>query len=299
MESILSRLANMFKLSEENIENIFNTVRKIRMAFLDVECAFDYLETSYNSDPVESQIIALEQELKVQSHTKIYKTMESKDLENAAEVFLYLKACPVHLKPWILFYEELFETKSPEEILLTLNRISKGSYAATPESNFSSNMAKKLLRKARTLFSLQSKELKSQQTKNRPFINHPVHIVTEENKTSPSALIPFCELGGNMTTLGTKMDQFDIPVCKSFQTKIFNSQLCYEVDLNLLSQKQNIEKEIKSGFAFIMDYNEDRQMTPDKDDKMTDDGGLGLVSSIVETDHNQDATIYVNTIGIN
>ena len=40
-------------------------------------------------------------------------------------------------------------------------------------------------------------------------------------------------------------------------------------------------------------------MTPDKDDKMTDDGGLGLVSSIVETDHNQDATIYVNTIGIN
>ena len=43
--------------------------------------------------------------------------------------------------------------------------------------------------------------------------NHPVHIVTEGGRMSPSAFIPFCELGGNMSLMGIKIDQFDVPVC--------------------------------------------------------------------------------------
>ena len=96
-------------------------------------------------------------------------------------------------------------------------------------------------------------------------INHPVHIVTKSKQLSPSAFIPFCELGGNMSAMGVKIDQFDDPVCDSFQAKILNDQICYEIDLSTFKKgKENIEKELDLGFSFLMDYNEDRQVKCDK-----------------------------------
>ena len=50
-------------------------------------------------------------------------------------------------------------------------------------------------------------------------INHPVHIKTKDYKISPSAFIPFCDFGGSMSAMGVKIDQFDVPVCNSFQAK--------------------------------------------------------------------------------
>ena len=64
--------------------------------------------------------------------------------------------------------------------------------------------------------------------------NHPVHIQMEDGILSPTALIPFCEFGGNMSVMGVKIDQFDVPVCKSFRPKIIQDQLCYTVDPNEL-----------------------------------------------------------------
>ena len=90
---------------------------------------------------------------------------------------------------------------------------------------------------------------------------HPVHLIREDKQLSPSAFIPFCEFGGDMYVVGVKLDQFDDPVCNSFQEKIMNDQLCYEVDLNRYSNKNNTDKELELGFNFIMDYNEDRQVT--------------------------------------
>ena len=80
--------------------------------------------------------------------------------------------------------------------------------------------------------------------------NHPVHLVKSSVQYSPSALIPFCEFGGNMSSMGVTTQHFDFPVCNSFQATILNDQLCYEVDLNKFSNKDNIENELKSGFAF-------------------------------------------------
>ena len=88
---------------------------------------------------------------------------------------------------------------------------------------------------------------------------HPIHLVTEENATSPSSFIPFCDFGGDMSSVGVKIEALDIPVCNSFQARILNDQLCYEIDLNRFSNKDNIERELKLGFNFIMNYNEDRQ----------------------------------------
>ena len=98
-----------------------------------------------------------------------------------------------------------------------------------------------------------------------------------------------------MSAMGVKIDQFTVPVCNSFQAKILNDQLCYEVDLNSYTDKHNIDKQLKLGFNFIMDYNEDRQITYDKISEQKTN--IGLASSIVESDQEDKAFIYLNTIG--
>ena len=126
-------------------------------------------------------------------------------------------------------------------------------------------------------------------------MNHPVHIITKDNKMSLSALIPFCEFGGNMSAMGEKIASFNVPVCNSFQAKIQNDQLCYEVDLNNYADKNSIERQLTLGFNFLMDYNEDRQVAFENKPFLTQE--FSLASSIVLSDQEQQAFIYLNTIG--
>ena len=112
---------------------------------------------------------------------------------------------------------------------------------------------------------------------------------------SPSAFIPFCEFGGKMSNMAEKIGEFNIPVCTSFQDKIIYDQLCYEVDLNKLSDKANILNELKSGFIFVMDYNEDRQFKFDENMNITKEDSLA--SKIINSDDDKQASIYLNTIG--
>ena len=122
--------------------------------------------------------------------------------------------------------------------------------------------------------------------------------MTKDNKTSPSAFIPFCEFGGDMSGVGVKLDQFDDPVCHSFQARILNDQLCYEVDLNLYSNQSNKAQEVEFGFSFVMDYNEDRQVTIQSNiSKVAKRSGMS--ENILEAGKNQHAFIYLDTIGKN
>ena len=105
--------------------------------------------------------------------------------------------------------------------------------------------------------------------------NHPVHIVGENGTLSPTALIPFCEFGGNFSVMGAKIDQFDVPVCKSFRPKIVRDQLCYTVDPNKYKDKIDLKGELS--LALYIHYNEDRQME--------------------DIDHTEEHKIVVNTIG--
>ena len=129
----------------------------------------------------------------------------------------------------------------------------------------------------------------------KSIINHPVHILTQDNQISPSAFIPFCDFGGNMSAMGVKIDQFDVPVCNSFQAKIQNDQLCYEVDLNRFVDADNLGSQLKLGFNIIMDYNEDRQIV--FDDQVSQSKDINLAKRIVESEQEEHAFIYLNTIG--
>ena len=125
-------------------------------------------------------------------------------------------------------------------------------------------------------------------------VNHPVHVIENSGELSPSALIPFCEFGGH-ETMGIKIGQFDVAVCNSFQAKILNDQLCYEVDLNRFVEKDNIDRYLKVGFNFLMDYNEDRQVTFNKD--KFEASRKGLANRMVDSNDDQHAHIYINAIG--
>ena len=127
-------------------------------------------------------------------------------------------------------------------------------------------------------------------------ITHPVHFYKGHNLTlSPSAFIPFCEFGGDMTAMGVKIDEFDIPVCNSFQAKILNDQLCYEVDLQQHTNVNNFENDLKLGLVLLIDYNEDRQVTLQK--TVENHNSDSLVGSIDASHDDDSATIYLNTIG--
>ena len=126
--------------------------------------------------------------------------------------------------------------------------------------------------------------------------NHPVHILNDYGKMSPSAFIPFCELGGNMSSVGEKIDNFSVPVCNIFQAKIRYHQLCYEVNLNRFTNRDHIEEDLNKGLILLLDYNEDRQV---KSEEVDDTVGSGLYNRrmIAQNKEDHHANIYLNTIG--
>ena len=97
-----------------------------------------------------------------------------------------------------------------------------------------------------------------------------------------------------MSAMGVKIEQFDHPVCNSFQAKILNDQLCYEVDLNSYSDKNNIAQELGLGLNFFMDYNEDRKVNFYQN---IENERIGLSSSMVHAQPHKHASIYLDTIG--
>ena len=90
--------------------------------------------------------------------------------------------------------------------------------------------------------------------------NHPVHIIDDKGALSPSSFIPFCSFGEDMDVMGTKLKEFEIPICNSFRAKIKSDQLCYELDLQKLKNNTLIKEQLQFGLLLVLDYNEDRQL---------------------------------------
>ena len=252
-----------------------------------------------NDNIIKAQIEKLEKQLKIKPSQFAFENMTSEELKPAAEMFLFMGVCPGTLKPWFVFYKNLFEKDSPHQILLTLNRLMKGT--RSKQNRYFLDLAQSLFKRTMTFFFNNSENLdmlshKAHESEYIALVNHPPHI-TKDDQMLPSALIPFCDLGGNMSEMGVKIDQFDVPICNSFKAKVLNDQLCYEVDLNTFSNRYKIDKELRSGFAFIMDYNEDRQVKINSDSIGNDGERNSLIKKIVESDEDQNSHIYLNTIG--
>ena len=97
--------------------------------------------------------------------------------------------------------------------------------------------------------------------------------------------------------MGVSIDKFDISVCTSFKAKILNNELCYEVDLKSFSNQNNLKDELESGFIFLMDYNEDRQIAGDYESMEVKVEDKTFAKRVVESDHENHASIILDTIG--
>ena len=98
--------------------------------------------------------------------------------------------------------------------------------------------------------------------------NHPVHIKDQSGKLSPTALVPFCDFGGNMSVMGVLIDHFDIPFCNSFRPKILKDQLCYTVDPNNYKDKIDLGGDLS--LSLFITYNEDKEMSLKEMEAMED-----------------------------
>ena len=70
-----------------------------------------------------SQVLKLEQELKIKSSNQRFRNMSAEDLKTASYIFIYINLCPGKTKPWIIFFQDLFQNQPLDQIILTLNRV--------------------------------------------------------------------------------------------------------------------------------------------------------------------------------
>ena len=100
---------------------------------------------------------------------EIYAKITNKDLETAAEMFIYLNACPGNSKvgarsalqrwfqAWFKFYSDLFKTQPPDLIILTLNRM----MTSLAPKNIDFERNKKLFNRISSLLQLKYKKIQN------------------------------------------------------------------------------------------------------------------------------------------
>ena len=150
------RFANILKLKSVSIDNIMGAVKAIKAkTSLDLECV-NY-KSMLQHDVMLSQVKNVEQMLQVESFELNNETLTNEELKMAAEMFLYLISCPnLWFKFWFSFYSEFFLAESADQILLTLNRMTKIS---SPHNRDGKIRAVKLLLRTASLLSLQFEEI--------------------------------------------------------------------------------------------------------------------------------------------
>ena len=206
------------------------------------------------------------------------KKLSRKDIKRGADLFIFLNSCKGSKINQVLnFYDSLIKLdpynptnsgmvlylinhmmKAPEDNRIISQQLLK--YIASKldfqyiQPNDTETILKQEINLAGKLPFIQNKDLFKTVTK------HPVHILRKDKSLSPSALIPFCVFGDDMESMGTKMEQFDLPVCNSFEAKVRYDQLCYEVDLNKHKKDGDFKNQLEKGLILILDLNEERQL---------------------------------------
>ena len=92
MEFLILRFVNTIKLSNLTIDDIWKIARKIKS-----EVSLDKLcpkRTIYYKQEPYPVLSVFEQHLGIKPLEVIYKNITTKFLENAAQMFIYLKGCP-------------------------------------------------------------------------------------------------------------------------------------------------------------------------------------------------------------
>ena len=240
----------MLHEKKENHAGIWKVVREVRKTFM-----FGNIDPPQCQGPVGTllpdnyinQIFdEVNERLGIEIRTTSYEDITNETFETACKIFTYLNFCPPKIKS---LYLNLFLLDSPKNILFALTSMLKSSPNAAvkgiAEKTFVKVMERfNLLQHRKIRFENNTAIMQANDINDNTY-NHPVHIIDEDGEMSPTALIPFCEFGGNMSAMGVKIDQIDVPVCNSFKEKLLGDQLCYTVDPNKYKNTVNKEGNVK------------------------------------------------------
>ena len=285
------RFVNTVTQSNSDQKEIWSLVNNLRFEYLtkniQVKCSNFKENLSTNLEKM-SQIIT-----SVKSSEQIHTNLSRMDINNVAKMFIYLNSCPsFHEK---LYFKTIYGPES-RIAMLTSNIIKKAN-------NDFKIKAIQIFAKISQVFGFQhitpqdkgeNIEMEINVTDKKllqTISNHPVHILDNEEEFSPSSFIPFCSFGEEF--IGSKVNEFDIPVCNIFKPRIYFDQICYEADLQKLKESKKIEEQLELGLTLVLDYNEERQLnfnvTPKK------------VSNGLKAFYNNDGdsvSIYLDTISM-
>ena len=148
-----NRFANLLPLLRFNDEQIWNAIKKVKSKR---STEIQWCETSatnrhfYVESVIQSQVEEIQNELNINSSTVISKNITKIQLKTAAEMFLYLNGCDGNLNPWFKLFTDLLLKESPDQIVLTFNRIIN-----SPKSSDMKYIATKVFKRITEKFSLQ------------------------------------------------------------------------------------------------------------------------------------------------
>ena len=157
----IDRLANLLHLNNLSEAEYWNVVKKTKFdTSIDTTC--DYYGF-YNDRIKMTQVEKVKQQLQlINSSEVVFINMTTKHLKAAAELFIYLNACPANsekawFRTWFSFFTDLFQSQSADQIIQTLNRIIK----MMSLTNKDVKIMEKLLERATKLLSLKYPKIQS------------------------------------------------------------------------------------------------------------------------------------------
>ena len=127
-------------------------------------------------------------------------------------------------------------------------------------------------------------------------LNHPVHILDDDENLSPSAFIPFCSFQGSPDLLSKDYGNFSLPVCSSFKRKILDGKICYQIDVKTIINETTAAGLQKGGLSLLVDTNTEYnlyrllRMTPEEE--IFDD----FTEEFFEAEESEEIMIHIETI---
>ena len=96
--------------------------------------------------------------------------------------------------------------------------------------------------------------------------------------------------------MGEKIEQFELPVCTIFRPNVIEGQLCYQVDIDKVTDQVDVDKISEYGLILLLDYND--ELNP----KIQEDTSkLDVLSNLHGMQNlngdSSGATIHIETLG--
>ena len=160
-------------MTNASVVKVWDVVRRVKSnpSLLENSCG---IRTGvYSSDQnVLSLALAVGYQLEAELSYDIFENISSENLETAAEMFFYLYACPTDfINKFMVFYDDLFRTQTPYQMILTLNRMIR---IKSTGNNVGKAWNEKLFKKAASLFDMKYEDIQSLLPRNQSFINEHV-----------------------------------------------------------------------------------------------------------------------------